>query len=56
MTDDLLNSVDVHSRGEGVTGTLKKREKNVKCYFFRETVKQQPVGWLSVIVISQSSR
>ncbi len=44
MTDDLLNSVEVYSNGEGVTGTLKKCEKSVKSYFLRETVKQQPVG------------
>ena len=44
MTDDLLNSVDLHFSGEGVMGTLKKCEKNVKSYFLRETVKQQPVG------------
>ena len=37
-------SVDLHFRGVGVTGVLKKCEKNVKSYFLRETVKQAPVG------------
>ena len=37
-------SVDVYFRGVGVTGVLKKCEKNVKSYFLRETVKQEPVG------------
>ena len=37
-------SVDVYFRGVGVTGVLKKCEKNVKSYFLRETVKQVPVG------------
>ena len=37
-------SVDVYFRGVGVTGVLKKCEKNVKSYFLRETVKQAPVG------------
>lgn len=37
-------SVDSYFRGVGVTGVLKKCEKNVKSYFLRETVKQEPVG------------
>ncbi len=37
-------SVDSYFRGVGVTGVLKKCEKNVKSYFLRETVKQAPVG------------
>ena len=37
-------NVDVYFRGVGVTGVLKKCEKNVKSYFLRETVKQAPVG------------
>ena len=49
-------SVDWYSRGVGVTGVLKKCEKNVKSYLLRETVKQEPVGRLSLIEISQPSR
>ena len=37
-------SVDSYFKGVGVTGVLKKCEKNVKSYFLRETVKQEPVG------------
>ena len=37
-------SVDSYFKGVGVTGMLKKCEKNVKSYFLRETVKQEPVG------------
>ena len=37
-------SVDSYFKGVGVTGVLKNCEKNVKSYFLRETVKQEPVG------------
>ena len=37
-------SFDSYFKGVGVTGVLKKCEKNVKSYFLRETVKQEPVG------------
>jgi hypothetical protein len=37
-------SVDSYFKGVGVTGMLKKCEKNVKSYFLRETVKQEPIG------------
>jgi hypothetical protein len=37
-------SVDLYFKVAGVTGMLKKREKNVKSYFSRETMKQEPVG------------
>ncbi len=37
-------SVDSYFKGVGVTEMLKKCEKNVKSYFLRETVKQEPVG------------